>query len=56
MKKRVLALLGACLLAVSAVTGCGSGAGTGTSGQSTTEATEAGQEAQTPRPPKAQNL
>ena len=47
MKKRVLALLGACLLAVSAVTGCGSGAGTGTSGQSTTEATEAGQEAQT---------
>ena len=46
MKKRVLALLGACLLAVSAVTGCGSGAGTGTSGQSTTEATEAGQEAQ----------
>ena len=50
MKKRVLALLGACLLAVSAVTGCGSAAvtaGTGTSGQSTTEATEAGQEAQT---------
>ena len=47
MKKRVLALLGACLLAVSAVTGCGSGAGTGTAGQSTTEATEAGQEAQT---------
>ena len=29
MKKRVLALLGACLLAVSAVTGCSSGAGTG---------------------------
>ena len=50
MKKRVLALLGACLLAVSAVTGCSSGAGTGTSGQSTTEAPEAGQtslEAQT---------
>ena len=46
MKKRVLALLGACLLAVSAVTGCGSGAGTGTSGQSTTEATEAGQAGQ----------
>ena len=33
MKKRVLALLGACLLAVSAVTGCASGAGTGTAGQ-----------------------
>ena len=50
MKKRVLALLGACLLAVSAVTGCSNGAGTGTSGQSTTEAPEAGQtslEAQT---------
>ena len=46
MKKRVLALLGACLLAVSAVTGCGSGAGTGTSRQSTTEATEAGQAGQ----------
>lgn len=46
MKKRVLALLGACLLAVSAVTGCGSGAGTGTSGQSTTEAPEAGQTSQ----------
>ena len=29
MKKRVLALLGACLLAVSAVTGCSNGAGTG---------------------------
>ena len=43
MKKRVLALLGACLLAVSAVTGCSSGAGTGTSGQSTNEAPEAGQ-------------
>ena len=46
MKKRMLALLGACLLAVSAVTGCSSGAGTGTSGaagQSTTEAPEAGQ-------------
>lgn len=46
MKKRVLALLGACLLAVSAVTGCNSGIGTGTagtSGQSTTEAPEAGQ-------------
>ncbi len=42
MKKRVLALLGACLLAVSAVTGCSNGAGTGTSGQSTTEAPEAG--------------
>ena len=50
MEKRVLALLGACLLAVSAVTGCSSGAGTGTSGQSTTEAPEASQtslEAQT---------
>ena len=53
MKKRMLALLGACLLAVSAVTGCSSGAGTGTAGaagQSTTEASEAGQtnlEAQT---------
>ena len=46
MKKRVLALLGACLLAVSAVTGCGSGAGSGTAGQSTTEATEAGQTSQ----------
>ena len=46
MKKRMLALLGACLLAVSAVTGCSSGAGTGTAGaaaQSTTEAPEAGQ-------------
>ena len=43
MKKRVLALLGACLLAASSVTGCSSGAGTGTSGQSTTEAPEAGQ-------------
>ena len=46
MKKRMLALLGACLLAVSAVTGCSSGAGTGTAGaaaQSTTEAAEAGQ-------------
>ena len=46
MKKRVLALLGACLLAVSAVTGCGNGTGTGTSGQSTTEAPEAGQTGQ----------
>lgn len=43
MKKRVLAFLGACLLAVSAVTGCSNGAGTGTSGQSTNEAPEAGQ-------------
>lgn len=47
MKKRVLALLGACLLAASSVTGCSSGAGTSTSGQSTTEAPEAGQEGQT---------
>ena len=47
MKKRVLALLGACLLAASSVTGCSSGAGAGTSGQSTTEAPEAGQEGQT---------
>lgn len=46
MKKRLFALLGACLLAVSAVTGCGNGGGTGAagaSGQSTTDATEAGQ-------------
>ena len=49
MKKRMLALLGACLLAVSAVTGCSSGAGTGTAdaaGQSTSEATEAAQAAE----------
>ena len=46
MKKRVLALLGACLLAVSAVTGCASGAGTGTAGQSVAEAPEAGQTGQ----------